>query len=188
MGGWGAAVVENLVGDRLTGVWQCRCSALRSKTSWLTRVDLISHDAKREFERYATARGTAIASMTPRAAVEEMLAFYRAVRAEDCDIESSGDMLLFQWGTYDWGAGPWFEFDITRQLSRSGEDEDIWQLHITFRFDPTDELRSLGAGNRWCQSIDGLVTFSEFVRSTRVFQDLADRADVQPDLDYECAG
>ena len=36
-------------------------------------------------------------------ALELMAAFYRDVRAEDCDLDADGDMLLFQWGVYDWG-------------------------------------------------------------------------------------
>jgi hypothetical protein len=149
---------------------------------------LTSHDTKREFESFVYARGARIESITPRSAVVEMVAFYRDIRAEDCDIETHGDMLLFQWGTYDWGNGPKFEFDITRQLCRSGEDEDIWQLHLTFRFDPTDALQMLGEGNTWCQSIEGLDTFTELVRSSRVFAQVADRVDAKLVLDYECAG
>ncbi|MEZ5966939.1 MAG: hypothetical protein R3F56_24080 [Planctomycetota bacterium] len=147
-----------------------------------------SHDAKHEFVSFVGARGTAVASMTPGSAVEAMVSFYRDVRAEDCDMESSGDMLLFQWGTYDWGDGPKFEFDITRQLCRSGEDEDIWQLHLTFRLEPTDDLRSLGKGDSWCHSVSELDQFTQFVRSTRVFQHLETRLDESPGLDYECAG
>jgi len=149
---------------------------------------MISQDAKREFESFLAARGTGTASMTPRSGLDGMVSFYCDVRAEDCDIVLDGDMLLFQWGTYDWGDGPRFEFDITRQLSRSGEDEDIWQLHLTFRFEPTDELRLLGKGDRWCHSVEGLDEFTEFVRSSGVFARVADRVDVKPDLDYECAG
>jgi hypothetical protein len=149
---------------------------------------LISYDAKREFESFVEARGVRIELMTPRSAVEEMVSFYRDFRADDCDSESHSDMLLFQWGTYAWGNGPRFEFDITRQLCRSGEDEDIWQLHLTFRFEPNNDLRLLGNGNRWCQSIEELDEFAEFVRSCRVLAQVADRTDGRPDLDYECAG
>ena len=151
-------------------------------------LKLISYNAKREFESFVDARGVRIASMTPRSAVDEMMSFYHDIRADDCDSESDGDMLLFQWGTYDWGDGPRFEFDITRQLCRSGEDEDIWQLHLTFGFEPNNDLRSLGNGNRWCQSIEGLDEFAEFVRSCGVFAQVADRTDVKPTFGYECAG
>lgn len=32
-------------------------------------------------------------------------------------------MLLFQWGTYDWGHGPHFEVDLTRELIRHGAED-----------------------------------------------------------------
>ena len=55
-----------------------------------------------------------------------MLAFYESMRFDDVDLAADGDMLLYQWGTYDWGRGASFEFDITRQLILgAGEDEDI---------------------------------------------------------------
>ena len=62
-----------------------------------------------------------------------MLAFYGSVRFDDVDLAADGDMLLYQWGAYDWGEGESFEFDITRQLILgTGEDEDIFQLSLTF--------------------------------------------------------
>jgi hypothetical protein len=44
---------------------------------------------------------------------------------EDCEPpEHDGDLLLAQFGTYDWGSGEYFELDLTRQFSfvdESGE-------------------------------------------------------------------
>lgn len=147
-----------------------------------------STDARQEFERLLAARGVAPATMTPRSAIDEMALFYRDHRAEDCDIESDGDMLQFQWGTYDWGHGPTFDYDITRQLYPSGDDEDIWQLHVTFSFEPSEGIRALGSGNRWCSTVADLGEFLEYVRAHPVFAQVADRTDVPPEIDYECAG
>jgi hypothetical protein len=44
-------------------------------------------------------------TLEPAEGVELMLAFYRDERAAGCPIDADGDMLLFQWGTYDWGEG-----------------------------------------------------------------------------------
>lgn len=118
-----------------------------------------------------------------------MVAFFRDVRVEDCDLESDGDMLLFQWGVYDWGDGMHFEFDVTRQLiPRGGGDVDIWQLHLTVRFPPHDDLREFGAGDRWCHGIEQLQAFSDFVTSSDAFLAVADRTDGAAALDYEIAG
>ena len=117
-----------------------------------------------------------------------MTGFYREERAEGCAVDGDGDMLLYQWGTYDWGEGESFELDITRQLITGGEDDDIFQLSLTFRFRPTAALRELGASNRWCHSPDELEDFRAFVHGSAAF--LAVGHKVAPDvrLDYGIAG
>jgi hypothetical protein len=145
--------------------------------------------AKREFERYLKRRNTKLAEMRPSAGLDAMLGFYRDIRADDCDIDQDGDMLLFQWGTYDWGQGEHFSFDITRQLIVGpGEDEDFWQLSLTFEFPPDDALRAVESGNRWCPSPEQLEEFAAFVRSTAAYIAVANRNDANIVLDYECVG
>src|SRR5262245_34310217 len=72
--------------------------------------------AKQEFERLIQRSGMRVGSLSPARGLEMILAFYRTVRFDDVDLAGNGDMLLNQWGTYDWGEGESFEFDITRQL------------------------------------------------------------------------
>src|SRR5262245_4806221 len=99
------------------------------------------------------------------------------------------DMLLFQWGTYDWGQGPRFELDMTRQfLVGPGEDEDIWQLSLTYRFEPSEALRTLGAGNRWCHKLAELPEFDAYVEASPSYTKLARDPFASAELDYECAG
>ena len=101
--------------------------------------------------------GRAIEHLGPTRAFEAMLAFYENERASECDLDADGDMLLFQWGTYDWdGHGAHFEVGIARQFIASGaEDDEIWQLHVTFRAEPDDVTAALASGNRWCSSPAG---------------------------------
>ncbi len=143
----------------------------------------------KEFERYLLERGEKIPPSTPRVGIAKMCAFYRDIRAADADLEADGDMLLFQWGTYDWGDGERFEIDITRQLIRDGaEDDDIWQLHLTYRFEPSDTLRALGSGNEWCWRPTYLADFEDDVMSHPAVSAMG--ADESGDgvLKYECAG
>src|SRR2546422_9589195 len=62
-------------------------------------------------------------------------------------------MCLFQWGTHDWhdGRGELFEVDFLRQFMIEFESDydHMEQLHCTFRFEPTEQLRFLGSGERW---------------------------------------
>lgn len=145
--------------------------------------------AKEEFEAYVRARGANLQALSPSAGVEAMLAFYHDVRADGCDPEQSGDMLLYQWGTYDWGSGPHFKFDVTRQLVMPpGEDENIWQLGLTFRFAPSPTLQTLGSGNKWCASPTEQEAFATFLRAHPAYASVRARSDAAVELRYEQAG
>jgi hypothetical protein len=149
---------------------------------------MLAKDALVEFRRLLTTRRVDLSGVSPRQAVEAMLAFFREAEASDCDTDADGDMLLFQWGTYDWGRGRYFEFDITRQLiPRGRDDDDIWQLSFTLKFPPTSDLAALGASDRWCHSRDELDAFTAFVTGSPAFRAVAD-VPGQAELDYECAG
>lgn len=126
---------------------------------------------------------------TPAAGFQAMLEFYESVRAEDVDIDSDGDMLLFQWGTYDLGSGRRFQVDLTRQLMLDGgEDGDIWQLHLTYSAPPTSDTAALGSGNTWCASPGELPAFRTHVLSHGAVAELTKRSDAAVELRFECAG
>lgn len=144
-----------------------------------------SSDALKRFNQLLAARGTEIANLSVRDGIEAMLAFYRNERADDCSLDDDGDMLLFQWGTYDWGRGPELELDITRQfVTGDGEDDGIWQLSLTFFF-PQSVIAS---GDRWCHSPVEIDDFASFVRSHGAYAAVAQAAPVRVELDFECAG
>ena len=139
-----------------------------------------------ELEKHLAQSGEEESNLTPSAAVASMIAFYRDVRAEECDLEADGDMLLFQWGTYDWGNGHRFELDITRQfIVGAGDDDDIRQLHMTFRFKPDEVLLSLGAGDRWCRTPKELADFTAFIEGHPVYHAVGSRTDGEKEFLYE---
>jgi hypothetical protein len=118
-------------------------------------------DAREHFEQFLASRATSVTSLDARSAVESTIDFYVNARADDVDPEDDGDMLLFQWGTYDWGDGPAFEYDITRQLITGGsgaEDADnaLWQLSLTLEYEPNDQTQALGSGEKWCSGLAGV--------------------------------
>ena len=121
-----------------------------------------------------------------------MFASYRDERADDCPLDADGDMLCYQWGSYDWGEGEFFDLSLTRQfiLEGTSEDENIWQLSLRFKFKPDDALRQLGSGNRWCDSphqanVDEL---ERFVRDSLPFRAVTNRTAASVQLTYESAG
>ncbi len=98
-------------------------------------------------------------------AFEVLMNFYQSRRAIDAvPMDEDGDMLLFEWGTYDWGNGEHFSINLTRQLTLlKNEDTEIWQLSLTYSYPPTDKLRSVGSGDKWCERLDQLGSFRSYV-------------------------
>ena len=126
------------------------------------------------FEQYASAK--AIDVHSPDSVIElakTWLAFFEEVRAMDT-IEHDGlwpDALLFEFGyrqalTGYYGAC--FYLNLTRQfVSREGEDDDaMFQLRWIAEYEPTELLVALGYCAEWCDSLQALSSFSEFVLSS----------------------
>jgi hypothetical protein len=139
-------------------------------------------DALAAFRQYLEAGGLTAEDLDAPSAVTAMLGFYATERASDVDMDPDADMILFQWGTFDWGSGPAFEYDITRQLcieidydalinsddDEEDDDEDdlgegIWQLHLTVYFRPDEENARLGSGERWLERPDGIGEFARWI-------------------------
>lgn len=79
---------------------------------------------------------------------------FAALPVEGVGQDSDDDLLLFQWGCYDWrdGKGERFNVDFLRQFtvySRDGDYDHMEQLHCTFFFEPTPELQALGSDSEW---------------------------------------
>jgi hypothetical protein len=129
---------------------------------------------------------------SPHLAFQLACLFYSSERADDCDVAADGDMLLFQWGTYDWGHGRHFEFDITRQFIPGlpsvnpprESDFPIRQLSWTLVFGPTAELAALGRGNRWCHRPQLLPEFVNEVSGLPAFGAMAHRTADEVGLTY----
>jgi hypothetical protein len=127
---------------------------------------------------------------SPDTGFRVLIDFYANVRADGCDLDADQDMLLFQWGTYDWGEGEHFEIDLVRQVMMPDEEDDdaIWQLHLTYRYRASAEFALLGSGNRWCPSPSEASHFAGFVLSSLpVGQGIA-VGGARPMITFECAG
>lgn len=130
-----------------------------------------------------------MATLTPESGIAAFVSFYREVRGEKCSPEADEDMLLYQWGTYDWGQGEFFDLNITRQLMQSGADDDeIWQLSLTFKFAPNDSLRGLGSASKWCQSPQQLDDFETYIFQSAAYQNLSQNHSDLFELDFSNAG
>jgi hypothetical protein len=94
------------------------------------------------------------------------LELFREIKVKGLDSdEEDGDILLFQYGTYDWGKGKFFRFNITRQFIKSNEDEP-YQLSMTLFFDPI-ECKSY---NCWSNNFDDLEQWVENIKGTEGYK------------------
>lgn len=147
--------------------------------------------AAAEFKERLHSRGLDVSRLTPDAGFSEAFAFYRDVRPIGCQSKGlEGDMLLYQWGTYDWGKGKYFNLDLTRQFILEGteDDEGIFQLHLTFLYAPSPVLESVAEGNHWCRSPTDLSDFENFVRSSSSYRTALAQTPAKVELSYEAAG
>jgi hypothetical protein len=114
-----------------------------------------------------------------------MIRYYEDRRVVGCDPDAEGDLLLFEWGTNDWGDGPAFEVSISRQLMVSDdEDAEPRQLALIFRFEPATAPKGLKDGNKWCASPDGLPAFRGFVTGSKAFRAVANEAAKKVELRF----
>lgn len=116
--------------------------------------------------------GADIEKLSPIEGIEAMLSFYEEERVDGCDPEDDGDMLRFEWGTYDWGDGGSFQVSVTRQLMATDDDEDEpQQLKLTFKFDPAVG-GSVKDGGQWCESPEDMPKFRKYVSSSKAVKAL----------------
>jgi hypothetical protein len=147
--------------------------------------------SKKELQALLKRQGLDSKKLTARNVMETMLAFYTNQRAEGCDVTQYGDMLLYQWGIYDWDRGgpKFFLFDITRQfVLGEGEDDDTFQLMFTLHYPVTLEVQSIKAGNRWCHSPQQISEFETFIRNSEPYIYAAERLSEKVSIEYDCAG
>ena len=109
--------------------------------------------------------------------ISAVIQFYTDCPASGLSDDASSDMLLFQYGCYDWGDGEMFEVDLTRQFIVANEEDDdaVSQLHFTAFYEPDDELRAIGSHNRWCLSHDGVAGFRNEVLNSPALALMAKR-------------
>jgi hypothetical protein len=143
-----------------------------------------------EFTHRLRARGIELPGASIEAGFSEAFAFYREVRPTGCEKELDGDMLLYQWGTYDWGQGRYFNLDLTRQFILEGaeDDEGIFQLAFRFLYPPSRALDALKDGNRWCHSPADLEEFERYVISSDAYRAVLGQLPAGVQLTYEAAG
>jgi hypothetical protein len=123
----------------------------------------------------------------PAELLQTALRLYVDSRIDSTDVEKDGDMLLFQWGTYDWGEGTLFEVGLTRQITKASCDPDeeadsMQQLQMTFRFSSTEETTALGKGNEWCPRPSNVNLFLASIKSNGAYIFALERRPIETEI------
>jgi hypothetical protein len=112
-------------------------------------------------------------ALTPKRALALAIDFYTNFKIDGVDIDIPDyDMLLFQYGTYDWhdGKGEKFSVDFTRQFYiESDENEEFYQLRFALYFNKEtfSDVKSL---NKWSIDFTSRDEWSRYIRDTEGFK------------------
>ncbi|WP_397472050.1 hypothetical protein [Rheinheimera sp.] len=115
----------------------------------------------------------------------EQVKLYQSIQFPNC-TEADDDMLLFQWGTFDWGEGKFFELDLTRQLTDKEANGDVVQLCCTLKFQSNSATDYLGEGNFWCNDKNNSGRFLANVVAHTAFQKCLSQRIVATKIEVEC--
>ncbi len=99
--------------------------------------------------------------------IDTAINLFKMIRVDKIDYtESFNDMLLFQYGVYNWGDenGNHFSFDITRQIIAPGEDEP-YQLSLILIFEPSSFLE-IKPYDVWSNDFNSVEDFVNHIKST----------------------
>lgn len=132
-------------------------------------------DSATTFQAAVSAAGKTVQELDAAAALAQMEAFYRNVRAEDCILDEEGDTLHCQWGVNTQGADKTFQLEFARHFIEPGdEDEDgMSQLSLTLTYAPAPDLLALEPGFCQCSLPTELTEFEHTILSSRAYQSVA---------------
>lgn len=82
--------------------------------------------------------------------------------------EDDSDMILFQSGIYDWGTGENLEIEFARQLIKN--EDEIWQLHITFTFPTPKGDKKIYENSIWLSDIEEINNWITEIKKSLVIK------------------
>ena len=125
-------------------------------------------------------------AFTVRELIDTVIGFYQSQRASGLSPNPDSDMLLFQWGKYDWGEGEYFEVDMVRQFAKGQlfGDPKLSQLHATAYFEPSG-FSEISASDIWCHSVEESREFRERVLASAAFESTADSRPQKTEIRWE---
>lgn len=78
------------------------------------------------------------------------------------EFDATGDDFAFEYGTLDWGDGPFFAVGFSRQLEPADEELDIVQARVELQYEIDADLIAAGDwGTEW--TAGGAKTFDQWL-------------------------
>lgn len=137
---------------------------------------------KKEFEKQLKYIEKKLIKILPEDGISAMIKFYQEERIDKCNFEDDADMLLFQWGKYDFRGKPEYSLNITRQIIQQDEDEP-YQLQLTFYFNEMQE--SINSGSIWCSNLEEKDDFINKINSNIAYQHYSNKFANDVVIEYE---
>lgn len=107
-------------------------------------------------------------TITPDVAIQSIKEFYDTFKHPkiDADENPDDDMLLFQYGNYDWsGTSKKFEFNVTRQIAMTDDDE-FFQFSFTIYYENNYDTAKIESFNLWSEDFESIESWLNEIKET----------------------
>ncbi len=113
---------------------------------------------------------------------EIFIDYYRDVEFNEVNKKADGDMLLFQYGIYDWEGEQYFQINFTRQFYEVYEDgHQIYQLEVTFYY-LSDDLSDVLSFNKWSSECFDLDEFQDVIVKSVGFEKAINKISIRKEV------
>ena len=132
-------------------------------------MKIVLDEVVKEYQKVIERRLENGEKLTAEKLIEISVFMFNALKVEGIPVHPDSDMLLFQYGVYDWGDqfGRHFSLDVTRQFTTEDEDEP-YQLGFTLIYEP-DKFNSCTAFNCWSFQFPRLEDWADHLKTTQGF-------------------
>ena len=99
--------------------------------------------------------------------VDAAIDLFKTIKVDNIDYKDGfNDVLLFQYGVYNWGDenGNHFSFDVTRQVIVPDEDEP-YQISLILIYEPS-VFSEIKPYNIWSNAFNSVEDFTNHIKST----------------------
>lgn len=124
------------------------------------------------FTNYLQEKGLSESSLSLDLFPQIFIEYFQEIKFEEVEEENDGDMILFQYGIYNWGKGRVFELNFTRQFCEvfpEVEAHQIFQLGVTFYYN-SESFTELTSLTKWSNEFESMREFENVITHSDGFK------------------